>query len=64
MASHEYLPEVMPTRESDFDHELAVTTFDYCIDQYHKGTLTYAEAISAYVEVMIDNMNQDEQNGH
>jgi len=59
MASPEQIPT--ETRESDFDHQLAISVFDYCIDQYHKGSLTYEEAIQAYTDTMLDNLRQDEQ---
>lgn len=48
--------EKLPSREDDFDKEFAVSTFDYFIDQYQAGAMTYQEALQAYSEVMVDKL--------
>lgn len=48
------------TRENDLDKQSDTSTFDYFIDQYQNGKMSYADAIQAYTEVMIDRLEQHE----
>lgn len=51
-------PEQTPTRESNFDAEFAVAAFDFYIDEWQAGRLSYEQAIENYTHDVMANFDE------